>query len=122
MKGDGFINVKINIRGIYIYGSNQPYVYIYDMHNNLLSKGYAKCGVYYTYLNKYKRYKVVVTFLNKKVCSYICTDKCDFDIYLNICSQQRSNNRTVTFRFVDYFYNLPIAKGVLNFGQTSNNY
>ncbi len=119
MKGDGFIKIKINIRGIYKYNDKQPYVFIYDMNNNLVSSGYARCGVYYACLNECKRYKVIVKFLNSKVCSYIYTNRCEFDIYLNICIKQ-GNNRTVTFRLVDYFYNLPIAKGVLNFGQTSN--
>lgn len=121
MKGDGFINIKINIRGIYNIGSNQPYVWIYDRNGCLVSKGYAKCGVYCACLKKCRKYKVVVKFLNKKVCQYICTDRCNFDIYLNTCSARRNNNRAITFRLLDYYYNLPISKGVLNFGQTSNN-
>lgn len=121
MKGDGFINIKINIKGIYSVGRMQPYVSIYDMNGCLISEGYARCGVYSLCLNKCKRYKVVVKFLNKKVCQYIYTDRCNFNIYLNTCTLKRNNNRTITVRLLDYYYNLPISKGVLNFGQTSNN-
>ena len=123
MKGDGFIKIKINIKGIYPYSIEQPKILIYDENGCLVEKGYAKCGVYYSCLQKCTRYKVVVIFCGKKVCSYICTDKCEFNIYLNICSLSRNqNSRTITFRLLDYYYNLPISKGVLNLGQTSNNY
>ena len=116
MKGDGFIKIKINIRGIYKYGSNQPYVCIYDNNGCIISKGYSKCGTYYACLKRCSRYKVVVKFLNKKICTNIFTDKSCFDIFFNICSLQRRNSNTITFRLNDYYYNLPISKGVLNFG------
>lgn len=115
MKGDDFINIEINIKGIYKYGQKQPYICIYDMNGCLISKGYAKCGTYFVTLEKYTKYKVVVKFLNKKVCSYICTYKCHYDIYLNLCSVSRENRRNITFYLKDYYYNLPISKGVLNF-------
>lgn len=121
MKGDGFINIKINIRGIYNIGDIQPHISIYDMNGCLVSKGYSKCGTYCACLNKCKRYRVVVKFLNKKVCQYIYTDRCNFNIYLNTCSINRRNSRTIIVQLKDYYYNLPISKGVLNFGQTSNN-
>ena len=121
MKGDGFINIKINIKGIYNIGDIQPHISIYDMNGCLVSKGYSKCGTYCACLNKCKRYKVVVKFLNKKICQYIYADRCNYNIYLNTCALKRNNNRTITVRLLDYYYNLPISKGVLNFGQTSNN-
>ena len=121
MKGDGFINIKIYIKGIYPYSDEQPYISIYDLSNCLVSSGYAKCGLYCTFLDKCTRYKVVVKFLNKKVCSYIYINKCDYYIYMNLSSSLNRNSRTITFRLYDYYYNLPISKGVLNFGQASNN-
>lgn len=121
MKGDGFINIKINIKGIYNLGSNQPYLIIYDAYGNIVSKGYSKKGIYFACLNCNERYKIVASFLNKKICTYIFTDRCDFYIYFNMCSIRNTNRRTITVRLYDYYYNLPISKGVLNFGQTSNN-
>jgi len=63
----------------------------------------------------------VVKYLGKIVCSYICVDKCDFNIFLNITCSRGTNPRIITVRLFDYYYNLPISKGVLKFGQASNN-
>ena len=52
MKGDGFINIKINIKGIYNIGDIQPYISIYDMNGCLVSKGYSKCGTYCASINR----------------------------------------------------------------------
>lgn len=121
MKGDGFIKIKINIKGIYIYSDDQPYISVYDMNGCLISSGYADCGTYCVCLEKCERYKVIICYLNRKKIQYIFTDRCELYIFLNICSVQRPSSRTITFRLLDYYYNLPISKGVLNFGQTSNN-
>ena len=116
MKGDGFIKTIINIRGFYKYDNNQPYVEIFDMNGCKISSGYSNCGKYIVCLNKCCHYKVKVRYLCRTIVNTIYTDRCNFDIYFNITSQHRRPARTITFRLNDYYYNLPISKGVLNFG------
>ena len=116
MKGDGFINININIRGIYKLSNPQPYVEIYDSNGCIISCGYTKCGLYKVCLNKCSFYKVKVIFIGKTICSNIYTNKCNFDVFFNIGSSSKNKFQTITFRLSDHYYNLPISKGVLNFG------
>jgi len=105
--------------GLGIYDMYQADIIIYDINNNIV-----KCTKTYNAstkvcLKKYCLYKVKATMKFAKLEKYIYIS--NNDIYYLVFNHAYLNNnqKVITFYLKDYFYNLPIERGILNFVKAS---
>ncbi|MBO4600684.1 MAG: hypothetical protein J5634_00385 [Bacilli bacterium] len=122
MKGDGYINIRLNFKGILINKNNKVYINIYDKNNCLVCCKETSKPYLDVCLNKCSIYKIVICYHGYKIVRTIYINQCIFNIYFNyITNTSNRKSGPITFNLVDYNYNLPIERGILNFEQTSNN-
>ena len=109
MKGDGNININIKFLNVGYNNYYQVKVKIFDENNNIVFEGITYNGCIDICLIPYKKYIIKAKFLNEEInqCFYVYNHNYIF-YFSNIYRR-----RTITFLLKDYYYNLPIEKGVI---------
>ena len=106
---------------MYVDKNNKIYVDIFDKNNCLVCKTKTSKPCLDVFLKKNNIYTLIICYRGYKIRRVIYTNQNSINIYFNYLNNSASNSRPITFNLFDYYYNLPIERGVLNFGQASNN-
>ena len=117
MKGDDMKNIILKFIGTGYLNTNQAYVCIYDENNNYIYTDYTYNGKLKVCLKSKRIYRIIAKT------KYGVLDKTFYvngsDVYIfafDYSYLKVSQQRLITFYLTDYYYNLPISKGELNFG------
>ena len=105
MKGVDSIGVKIIFNGVGYNDKYQVKVKIYDK-DKIIYDGYSYNGVVNVFLKRNKGYRLYASFLDYRIWTSIYTNSNEYIFSLN-------NRRTITLFLKDYYYNLPIERGVI---------
>ena len=112
MKGDGNIIIKLKFIGIGYNDKYQANISIY-YDNKLIYDCITYNGILEVEVDRNNIYRIEAEFLNERINTSIIANRCE---YVFIFNHILYNRRTITFLLTDYYYNLPIEKGELNFG------
>lgn len=109
MKGDGSIKIKLKFIGVGYLNNYQVNVKVYSK-NGIIYDGYTYNGSLELNLKPNEIYRIEASFLSQRIITNIYTNQYEYVFIVNGITV----STPIIFTLRDYYYNLPIEKGVLN--------
>jgi hypothetical protein len=107
--------IIINVLGIN-YNISEAKIIIYDQNNCIVYKGCTRCGKLSICLKEKCVYKIKICYCGEVICKKFIISPYLCNYYFNfgcLCISNNNPSNNITFNLRDYYYNLPIEKGIL---------
>ena len=107
------MKIKLKFIGLGYNNNYQAFVSIYDENNNLVFNDYTYDSFIVVNVIPNRGYRLVARFYNDIIQTGLYSNRCEYTYIFN----HAIYNRPITLSLRDYYYNLPIEKGVITLWQ-----
>ena len=107
------MSIKLRFIGLGKDNKYQAFVKIYDDDNNLIFDNYTYDGYIIVNVVPNRVYRLVATFFSNTIITGFYSNRCEYTYIFS----HAIYNRPITLSIEDYYYNLPIEKGVITLWQ-----